>query len=178
MRRLCAILLALVLFLGCGYAENSAYDIAGKLAGVFEQISDMHEVLLDSQRSCVIWNDDRTSGMCALVVFEDEESAKAAELTYATRSTTVRALKDYVLYLDSEMGADAILDYRLALAEMLGVTLNDEDPDYILNLNTKKFHYPSCSSVEQMKETNKHPFSGKRSDVIAHEYVPCKRCNP
>ena len=50
--------------------------------------------------------------------------------------------------------------------------------DYVLNTNTKKFHYPSCSSVDQMKESNKEFYTGSRDDVIARGYDPCKRCNP
>lgn len=50
--------------------------------------------------------------------------------------------------------------------------------DYILNKNTKKFHYPSCGSVKQMKESNKKYFSGNRQDVINQGYDPCKKCNP
>ena len=50
--------------------------------------------------------------------------------------------------------------------------------DYILNMNTKKFHYPDCSSVGQMAEKNKWAYTGNRDDVIAMGYVPCKRCNP
>lgn len=49
---------------------------------------------------------------------------------------------------------------------------------YILNTNTKKFHYPSCGSVKQMKESNKQSYTGSRDDVIAIGYVPCKKCNP
>lgn len=49
---------------------------------------------------------------------------------------------------------------------------------YILNTNTKKFHKPGCSSVKQMKESNKGEFTGSRDDVIAKGYDPCKRCNP
>lgn len=49
---------------------------------------------------------------------------------------------------------------------------------YILNKNTKKFHYPSCSSVSDMKEKNKQEFTGSRNEVIAMGYTPCKRCNP
>lgn len=50
--------------------------------------------------------------------------------------------------------------------------------DYILNTNTKKFHYPSCSSVKQMKDKNKGYFSGTREEVIAKGYDPCGRCHP
>ena len=49
---------------------------------------------------------------------------------------------------------------------------------YILNTNTKKFHYPSCGSVRQMKDSNKQFYTGSRNDVIAKGYVPCKKCNP
>ncbi len=50
--------------------------------------------------------------------------------------------------------------------------------EYVLNTNTKKFHYPSCSSVDQMKESNKQYYTGTRDEVIGMGYDPCKRCNP
>lgn len=49
---------------------------------------------------------------------------------------------------------------------------------YILNTNTMKFHYPSCSSVDQMSESNKQEYTGSRDDLISQGYDPCKRCNP
>ena len=49
---------------------------------------------------------------------------------------------------------------------------------YILNTNTKKFHYPSCSSVNQMKDKNKREFTGTRDEAIAQGYSPCGRCHP
>lgn len=49
---------------------------------------------------------------------------------------------------------------------------------YVLNTNTMKFHYPSCSSVDQMKEKNKEIYTGSREDIINRGYVPCKRCDP
>lgn len=49
---------------------------------------------------------------------------------------------------------------------------------YICNTNTKKFHYPSCSSVDQMKDKNKLETTAGRDEVIAQGYEPCKRCNP
>lgn len=49
---------------------------------------------------------------------------------------------------------------------------------YILNTNTYKFHYPSCSSVGQMNESNKKEYTGSRDDLIAMGYDPCGRCKP
>lgn len=50
--------------------------------------------------------------------------------------------------------------------------------DYVLNTNTKKFHYPSCSSVKDIKPSNRSDYSGTRDDVINQGYKSCKRCNP
>ncbi len=49
---------------------------------------------------------------------------------------------------------------------------------YILNTNSKKFHYPDCSSVGRMSEKNKKEFNGNRSELISNGYEPCKNCNP
>lgn len=50
--------------------------------------------------------------------------------------------------------------------------------DYVLNTNTHKFHYPNCSSVKQMKDSNKSYYTGTRDEVISMGYDPCGRCNP
>lgn len=49
---------------------------------------------------------------------------------------------------------------------------------YIINTSSGKFHVPSCSSVSEMKESNKREFSGSRDDLIASGYQPCGRCHP
>lgn len=49
---------------------------------------------------------------------------------------------------------------------------------FVLNTNTKKFHYPECSSVGDIKEKNKKTFNGTRDEAIGQGYVPCKRCCP
>ena len=49
---------------------------------------------------------------------------------------------------------------------------------YVLNTNTHKFHYPSCSSVSQMSENNKIYFTGTREEAIGKGYTPCGRCQP
>ena len=53
-----------------------------------------------------------------------------------------------------------------------------EGTSYVLNTNTKKFHYTWCSSVDEMKAKNREDFTGSRDDVIARGFVPCKRCKP
>lgn len=53
-----------------------------------------------------------------------------------------------------------------------------ETMTYILNTNTKKFHYPSCRSVSQMAEHNKKEFTGTRDEILASGYSSCGNCHP
>lgn len=46
---------------------------------------------------------------------------------------------------------------------------------YVLNVKTKKFHYPTCNSLPT---TNRQDSSESRDSIVAQGYVPCKRCNP
>ena len=49
---------------------------------------------------------------------------------------------------------------------------------YVLNTNTKRFHYPDCRSVDQISEKNRQDFSGTREEAIAAGYRPCGNCRP
>lgn len=49
---------------------------------------------------------------------------------------------------------------------------------YILNTNTKKFHYATCRDVNKMKDTNKQEYTGNRDEIVNQGYEPCKHCNP
>lgn len=48
---------------------------------------------------------------------------------------------------------------------------------YVLNTNTMKIHYPSCSSVDQIKPEN-YAETTDIEEALAAGYEPCKRCNP
>ena len=50
--------------------------------------------------------------------------------------------------------------------------------NYILNTNSKKFHLPSCSSVQSIKEENKKSFYGSLDELLEMDYTPCGNCNP
>lgn len=54
----------------------------------------------------------------------------------------------------------------------------DPDVTYVLNTNTKKFHYPYCGSVTSMKESNKKETNETREELINQGYKPCGSCNP
>ena len=62
-------------------------------------------------------------------------------------------------------------------AASTGNTSNGETT-YILNTSSHKFHYPDCSGVASMSESNKETYTGSREDLIAQGYEPCGQCNP
>ena len=49
---------------------------------------------------------------------------------------------------------------------------------YVLNTNTKKFHYPTCNSVSKMKAKNRQDVNTTRDEIIAMGYDPCGICHP
>ena len=53
-----------------------------------------------------------------------------------------------------------------------------QEINYIVNTRTGKFHYPHCSSVDQMIESNKLYYSGNKEDLLEYGYSPCGRCKP
>jgi len=50
--------------------------------------------------------------------------------------------------------------------------------DYVLNHNTKKFHYPECDSVKDIKEKNREDVHSTREDIISQGFDPCGKCRP
>jgi competence protein ComEC len=147
--------------------------------------------------SCYAYNTRTVQKLGGTLTYEVVSSTEV-QLYYDVKNP-VSADKEYLL--DEVM--DQILDYVIDDINETGVeeevtvyiTVNyehaeetepDSEPepsqsagrDYILNTNTKKFHYPSCSSVKQMSEKNKAYFTGTREELIAKGYDPCGRCNP
>lgn len=52
-------------------------------------------------------------------------------------------------------------------------------PDYyVLNISSKKIHYPTCSYAEKLKEDNKSEYTGNIQDLINEGYTTCGVCKP
>ena len=49
---------------------------------------------------------------------------------------------------------------------------------YVVNTSTEKFHYPTCKSVDKIKEKNRMDYIGTREELIAAGYSPCGNCKP
>lgn len=53
-----------------------------------------------------------------------------------------------------------------------------EDTTYILNINTHRFHYMDCDSVQKMNDKNRQPTNETRDQLIEEGYEPCGNCKP
>lgn len=57
-------------------------------------------------------------------------------------------------------------------------TATSKKSDYVLNTNTKKFHYPDCRHVNSISDENREEYSGAREELIKQKYDPCGTCHP
>lgn len=78
--------------------------------------------------------------------------------------------------VDADVETDTDTDVDVDI-DVQGDAVSDSQT-YILNRNTKKFHYPSCSSAEDISVENRAEFTGSREELVGAGYESCKRCNP
>ncbi len=50
--------------------------------------------------------------------------------------------------------------------------------DYVLNVNSMKFHDPDCEWAQKISDRNRADYTGSREDLIEQGYTPCGGCNP
>lgn len=53
-----------------------------------------------------------------------------------------------------------------------------EEMSYVLNTNSMKFHYPTCSSAKKISAKNRKDYTGTREELIDLGYDPCGNCDP
>ena len=54
----------------------------------------------------------------------------------------------------------------------------EKEVKYILNTNSKKFHYETCSGIEKISKENRETFYGTREELISEGYSACGTCKP
>ena len=89
-----------------------------------------------------------------------------------------------ITYASGKNKSDGTLDKITGKSSTSGsksdtkITKKETAKKYILNTNTKKFHYPDCDSVYAMHPDNKKEVKAKRSELIEQGYSPCGDCKP
>lgn len=103
------------------------------------------------------------------------------EITITTedKEAIARAEEEARLKAEEEARLKAEEEARLQAEQEAASQVEQENTyTYILNTNTKKFHYSSCSSVSTIKQKNYGTFEGTRDEVLNKGYEPCGRCHP
>lgn len=100
-----------------------------------------------------------------------EATQETAVETEATAEPVTEAATEPSVVPETEAAAETTTEPATEPSEGNG-------QDYVLNTNTMKFHYPSCSSADKIKEKNKAYFHGTRDELIEKGFDPCGRCHP
>lgn len=59
-----------------------------------------------------------------------------------------------------------------------GAEADSQGTAYVLNINSMKFHVPSCSAAARIKAENRQEYVGNREELIQQGYSPCGICHP
>lgn len=179
---------------GCSSLKKSMIPISLKdaVSKGYEPCSKCHPGSLDASAAAT---NDTTK-----VTTKSTASAATKESTEVTALKTYKGnTKDFNAYdyyknnadLQTAIGADgdALLkhynDYgkaegRIAVETKASATTKavSTETGYVLNTNTKKFHYSTCKDVGKIKSTNYATSSSGRDDLINQGYSPCGHCHP
>ncbi len=137
------------------YIKETGNHVVYRVTPIFEEDNLLANGVLMEGYSL----EDEGAGICYCVYAYNAQPG--VEIDYSTGES--RASSPSCLQVSLQVQADS---------------LEQKQIDYILNTNSKKFHIPTCSSVEQMNEQNKQAYTGSREDLIAQGYSPCGRCHP
>lgn len=107
---------------------------------------------------------------------EPTQNSTTSKTSQSTNKTTVTQKEDDSAAAKQNTQNDSSAAVQepqkdTAASQTAGIT-------YVLNKNTHKFHVPSCSSVDTIKDKNREDTTMSRDEVISAGYVPCKRCKP
>lgn len=80
--------------------------------------------------------------------------------------------------IDYATGESRLSDNSVMESKTIKNEQVENGKNYILNMNTHKFHLPECSGVKRISEANKGKYTGTRADLIEQGYEPCGICNP
>lgn len=155
----------------------------GQFVPVFEEAGSKHKTDLLSPNCLCALDYSTIQGKYYwyhIVYLDDTGEAKAG---YVKESNFEQLTVSSLAEMAANPETSRLIDQYIALEKtsplFLGKKTEDQNKQhYVLNTNTKKFHYPDCRSVKKMKDKNRKDYTGTRDEVIEMGFVPCKNCNP
>ena len=121
--------------------------------------------------------EDGGEGICFNIYVYNVQPEIAIDYTTGANWASEEENQDSAGTSDSEASGTGSTDSDSASAD-IRENSSSKEKTYILNNNTKKFHDPECSSVDNIKEKNKREFTGTREKLIEDGYEPCGKCRP
>ena len=131
--------------------------------------------------------EDEGTGVCFCVYCYNVQpgitidySTGESEYTGEYLSTALQC--DFQTVKGESFTAESVEDITEAYTEVYeennteSVDLPASDAAYIINTNTLKFHLPTCSSVSDIKASNKEETNKSKEELIEEGYSPCKLC--
>ena len=118
--------------------------------------------------------------LCGVYIFAPDKTEKDYSSSEESVSETT---EDYVernrSYLDDKVYVTEKEDETQNITKTTKQqTSISYERDFILNTHTMKYHYPTCSEVNRMKEENKASYHGTIEGIEAQGYTPCGKCHP
>lgn len=160
----------------CDYVKNTGNHVLYRVTPIF----DGDNLLADGVLMEAYSVEDAGEGICFCVFAYNVQPGIGID--YATGDNWAESSGTYqsteASVAEETPAPQPETDTAVQITPELSAPQETQQTTYVLNTNTKKFHYPTCSSVDDMKEKNKQIYTGSREEVINMGYVPCKRCNP
>ncbi|MBQ5950953.1 MAG: MBL fold metallo-hydrolase [Lachnospiraceae bacterium] len=159
--------------ISCGERNKHGHPSDGLLNRLKERNITLYRTDMQGDISCI--SDGKQ------VSFSPEKRASNTYLTYYDLYGAIASEAETTVPASEEVRATAAPETEPKKKETepeITEPVRAQGEDYILNTSTKKFHYPNCRSVKQMKEKNKEYFHGTREEVIQRGYEPCGNCHP
>ena len=160
----------------CDYVKNTGNHVLYRVTPIF----DGDNLLADGVLMEAYSVEDAGEGICFCVFAYNVQPGIGID--YATGDNWAESSGTYqsteASVAEKTPAPQPETDTAVQITPELSAPQETQQTTYVLNTNTMKFHYPTCSSVDDMKEKNKQIYTGSRDEVINMGYVPCKRCNP
>ena len=124
--------------------------------------------------------EDNGEGICFNVYVYNAQPG--ITINYATGDSALGDV-DFETGNDSESDVESELESEIeseseSESEEISYVNPDGTVNYTLNTNTKKFHYPDCSSAKSISAANKSDFVGDRETLTSQGYKACGVCKP
>ena len=160
----------------CDYVKNTGNHVLYRVTPIF----DGDNLLADGVLMEAYSVEDAGEGICFCVFAYNVQPGIGID--YATGDNWAESSGTYqsteASVAEETPAPQPETDTAVQITPELSAPQETQQTTYVLNTNTMKFHYPTCSSVDDMKEKNKQIYTGSRDEVINMGYIPCNRCNP